>query len=186
MTKKKISLRTIGPMMAISRLEEGITPLSDSSCSPATTNCKATRNRMAVVTRKNFCRLIRTLPLTNITPKAMAASTPSSVPRKLINSVEFKETAERISTVSAPSRSTIRNTKKNRPIQASSPASRPTLPSIWPFSLRPVFIMKITMVMTKKAATSMIQPSNTSSFQFSREITTAIPMLPTKAQPRAA
>ena len=66
---------------------------------------------MAVVTRKNFCRLMRTLPLTNITPKAIAASTPSSVPRKLISSVEFSDTAERISTVSAPSRSTIRKMK---------------------------------------------------------------------------
>src|SRR5208283_5475468 len=149
-TKKNKSFRTIGPMIAISVFEDGMTPLSESSCNPAITSCAATRRRIAVVTRKNFCRLIRTLPFTNITPKAIAHSTPSSVPRKLISSVEFSVTAERISTVSAPSRSTIRKTKKKRPIHASLPASKPTLPSIWPFSLRPVFIMKITMVMTKK------------------------------------
>ena len=125
--EKEKSLRTIGPMIAISRLDDGITPLSDNSCSPATTSCAATRTRIAVVTRKNFCRLMRTLPLTNITPNATAAITPASVPRKLISSVEFNDTAERISTVSAPSRSTMRNTKKNSPIQASLPASKPDL-----------------------------------------------------------
>ena len=42
------------------------------------------------------------------------------------------------------------------------PARRPTLPSICPLSARPVFIMKMIMVTTKKAATSMIQPSKMS------------------------
>ena len=74
----------------------------------------------------------------------------------------------------------------NRPNQASLPASRPTLPSISPLSLRPVFIMNTTMVMTKKAATSMIQPSKMSSFRWVREITTATAMLPRKAAPSAA
>ncbi len=46
--------------------------------------------------------------------------------------------------------------------------------------------MKTTMVTTKKAATSMIQPSKTSSFHLSREITMAMPMLPAKAAARAA
>src|ERR1700722_19453419 len=149
-------------------------------------NCDATRKCIAVVTRKNFCKLIRTLPFTNITPKAIATIPPSSVPRKLISSVEFSVTAERIRTVSAPSRSTIKKTKKNSPIHASFPASNPTLPSISPFILRPVFIMKITMVTTKKAATSMTHPSNTSSFRFSRESRIATPMLPANAAPSAA
>src|ERR1700733_14492470 len=48
-TKKNKSLRTIGPMIAISVFEEGMTPLSESSCNPAITNCAATRKRMAVV-----------------------------------------------------------------------------------------------------------------------------------------
>ena len=76
---------------------------------------------MAVVTRKNFCRLILTLPLTNITPKKMATITPLRVPMKLISSVEFSVTAERMRTVSTPSRSTIRKTKRNSPNYASSP-----------------------------------------------------------------
>ena len=185
-TKKNQSLLTIGPMIDISRFDEGMKPLSDSSCRPEIRSCAATRNRIAVVTRKNFCRLIRTLPLTNITPKAIAAPTPRSVPRKLISSVEFRDTAERIRTVSAPSRSTIRKMNMNRPNQASLPASRPTFPSISPFSFRPVFIMKTTMVTTKNAATSMTQPSKTSSFRWVREITTATPMLPTNAAARAA
>ncbi len=153
-TKKNQSLLTIGPMMAISRLEDAMKPLSESSCRPEMTSWAATRNMIAVVTRKNFCRLTRTLPLTNITPKAIAAIRPSRVPRKLISSVEFRLTPARMSTVSAPSRSTIRKMKMNRPNQASLPASRPTLPSISPFILRPVFIMKTTMVTTKNAATS--------------------------------
>src|SRR5436305_1371917 len=149
-------------------------------------NCAATKNMIAVVTLKNFCRLMRALPLTNMTPNAIAHNTPSSVPRKLINSVEFSETAERISTVSAPSRNTIKKMKMNSPNQASFPASRPTLPSISPFNLRPVFIMKTTMVTTKKAATSMIQPSKTSSFRWVREMTIATPILPRNAAASAA
>ena len=117
-TKKKKSLRTIGPMIAISRLEEGSTPFSESSCSPEMISCAATKNRITVVMRKNFCRLMRTLPFTNITPNTTAAITPSSVPRKLSNSVEFSDTADRISTVSTPSRNTIRNTKTKSPSQA--------------------------------------------------------------------
>ena len=42
-------------------------------------------------------------------------SRPDNVPRKLSSSVEFSETAERIRTVSTPSRSTIRKTNGNRP-----------------------------------------------------------------------
>src|SRR6202050_5953647 len=58
-TKKKQSLLTIGHMIAISRLEEAMTPLSESSCSPEITNCAATRDRMAVVRGKNFCKLMQ-------------------------------------------------------------------------------------------------------------------------------
>src|SRR5271166_3168698 len=63
-------------VIASSKREMAITPLSDSSCSPEISSCAATRNMMAVVTLKNFCRSMRTLPLTNITPNAMAAITP--------------------------------------------------------------------------------------------------------------
>ena len=114
-TKKNRSLRTMGPISAISSREEGSTPFSESSCRPEMISCAATKNRIAVVTRKNFCRLIRTLPLTNITPNAMATITPDKVPRKLSSSVEFSETAPRIRTVSTPSRKTIRKTNRNRP-----------------------------------------------------------------------
>src|SRR5207302_9447157 len=68
-TTKNQSLLTIGLMIDIARLDEGSTPLSESSCRPEISNCAATRKRIAVVTLKNFCRLMRTLPLTNITPK---------------------------------------------------------------------------------------------------------------------
>jgi hypothetical protein len=54
---------------------------------------------------------------------------------------------------------------RKRPIHASSRANSPILPSISPLSLRPVFIMKMIMVTTKTAATSMTQPSKMSSFQ---------------------
>ena len=185
-TKKNRSLRTMGPISAISSREEGSTPFSESSCSPEMINCAATKNRMTVVTRKNFCRLMRTLPLTNITPNRMATITPDNVPRKLSSSVEFSDTAPRIRTVSTPSRRTIRKTNRNSPKPAFRPARRPTLPSICPLSARPVFIMKTIMVMTKKAATSMIQPSKMSWFHWVRESRMAIPMLPTKAAIRAA
>jgi hypothetical protein len=49
------------------------------------------------------------------TPKTTETATPSSVPVKLSSSVEFRVTAERISTVSTPSRSTRRKTKKKMP-----------------------------------------------------------------------
>ena len=76
--------------------------------------------------------------------------------------------------------------KMKSPNQASFPASNPTFPSISPFSLRLVFIMKTTIVTTKKAATSMIQPSKTSSLRWVREITMATAMLPRKAAASAA
>ena len=56
-----------------------------------------------------------------------------------------------------------------RPIHASPRANNPTLLSIWPLSLRPVFIMKTIMVTTKTAATSMTQPSKMSWFNLKRE-----------------
>ena len=61
-----------------------------------------------------------------------------------------------------------------------------SLPSISPFIFLPVRIMKMIMVMTKKAAASMTQPSTTSSLRCKRETRTATPMLPTNAAPRAA
>jgi len=100
-TKKNQSLLTIGPMIAISRFEEAITPLSESSCSPEITNCAATRNRMAVVMRKNFCKLMRTLLDEHQRQRQWRPARREVVPRKLISSVEFSDTAERISTVSA-------------------------------------------------------------------------------------
>ncbi len=160
--KKKTSLRTIGPMSAISACEEGSTPFSESSCRPVITSWAATKHRMTVVTRKNFCRLMRTLPLTNITPKVTAARTPSRVPMKLISSVEFSVTPARVRTVSTPSRRIIRKTKRNTPIRELPLASDSSLPSISPFIFLPVRIMKMIMVMTKKAAASMTQPSTMS------------------------
>ena len=65
-------------------------------------------------------------------------------------------------------------------------ANKPTLLSISPLSLRPVFIMKTIMVTTKTAATSMTQPSKMSSFQLRRESTTATAIDPAKAAARAA
>ena len=161
-TKKNHSLLIIGPIRDISLFEEGRTPNSESSCNPETNNCAATKNRITVVTRKNFCRLILTVPFTNITPNSTAANTPSNVPRKLCSALDSSETAERISTVSAPSRNTIRNTKRKTPNCDPRPASDPILLSISPLSLRPAFIMKITMVTTKTAAASITQPSNKS------------------------
>ena len=141
---------------------------------------------MTVVTRKNFCRLMRTLPLTNITPNRMATLTPSNVPRKLSTSVEFSETAPSMRTDSTPSRSTIRKTRRNKPKAAFLPASDPTLPSMCPLRARPVFIMKMIIVTTKKAAANMIQPSNMSWFHWVRESRMAMPMLPINAEIRAA
>ena len=184
--KKKTWLRTIGPISAISRLLEGSTPFSESSCSPVMTSCMATKIRITLVTRKNFPKLIRTDPLTNITPNNTAIPMPSRVPIKLISSLEFSDTAERIRTVSTPSRRTIRNTNAKSPSCDPLSASKPTFPSIFPLRWRAVFIMKMTMVTTKNAATSMIQPSKMSWLRWVRERITAAPMLPTKAAPSAA
>src|SRR6476660_12462 len=118
--------------------------------------------RITVVILKNFRRSMRTLPLTNITPKTTARATPSSVPRKLMSSVELRETPARIATVSMPSRNTMRKTKAKSPHCEPVPASEPTRDSISPLSLRAVRIMKMTMETTKTAATSMIQPSSLS------------------------
>src|SRR5258708_5021419 len=82
-----------------------------------------------------------------------------SVPRKLISSVVLSETPLRMTTVSRPSRNTIRKMKANRPHLEPALANDPTLLSISPLSLRAVRIMKMTMLTTNTAATSMTQPS---------------------------
>ncbi len=102
---------------------------------------------------------MRTLPLTNITPKTTARATPSRVPRKLISSLELSVTPERITTVSMPSRKTIRKINANRPHWDPVPASDPTLVSICPRSVRAARIMKRIMPTTSTAATSITQPS---------------------------
>src|SRR5215813_6300102 len=105
----------LGPANAISCLLERITPVSESSCNPVMTSCAATKSRMIVVTRKKRRRSMRTLPFTNITPNTTANATPRSVPRKLISSVELSDTPCRITTVSRPSRKTMRKTNKKSP-----------------------------------------------------------------------
>ena len=148
-------------------------------------NCAATKNRITVVTRKNFCRLMRTLPFTNITPNMTAAETPSSVPIKLNRALDSSFTADRIRTVSPPSRRTIRKTKRKTPNCDPRPASEPILPSISLFNFFPVFIMKMIMVTTKNAAPSITQPSKMSSLSWSRESRMATPMLATTADASA-
>ena len=160
--KKNKSLRTSGPISAISCRLEGSTPFSESSCRPLMTNCAATNSRITVVTRKNFCRLMRTEPLTNITPKTMARATPAKVPIKFMSAVELKETPARISTVSTPSRSTMKNTKANSPSREPWSAKAPTRPSICPLMRRAARAMKMTMVTVKAAASSITQPSKMS------------------------
>ena len=51
----------------------------------------------------------------NRTPNTTATAMPRTVPVKLMISVELSETAERMRTVSTPSRRTSRKTKKKRP-----------------------------------------------------------------------
>ncbi len=101
---------------------------------------------------------------------------PSSVPVKLSSSVELRVTAERIRTVSTPSRRTSRKTKKNRPIfetPCSPPVYFATFSSIEPFIVRAVLCMNQIMLMTKAAAASITQPSKTSGLNCSRASTTA-------------
>src|SRR5450755_215353 len=44
-TKKNQSLLTMGPMIAISRFDDGIKPVSESSCKPEMNNWAATKKR---------------------------------------------------------------------------------------------------------------------------------------------
>ncbi len=81
---------------------------------------------------------------------------------KVISSVEFSVTPARVRTVSTPSRMIIRNTNRKTPIRDPPLASDWSLPSISPFIFLPVRIMKMIMVMTKKAAANMTQPSTMS------------------------
>ena len=106
---------------------------------------------------------MRTLPLTNITPNAMATITPSSVPRKLSSSLEFRDTARQDQhRLHALAQNHEKDEQENDPNHASLPCQQSDLAFNLPFQLRPVFIMKMIMVMTKKAAASMIQPSKIS------------------------
>src|SRR5579871_754508 len=174
-TKKKRSLRTMGPMRRISVVLEGRTPFSLSSCSPLTNNWKATKYRMTVVTRKKRCMLIFTLPRMKSTPKTTDTATPRRVPVKLRSSVELRVTAERMRTVSTPSRRTSRKTKKKRP-NFETPRSPPvyfaTFSSMEPRMVRAVLCMNQIMLMTNAAAASITQPSNMSGLNCSRASTT--------------
>src|SRR5271170_7494483 len=123
----------------------------------------------------------------NSTPNTTATAIPSSVPVKLSSSVEFSVTADRISTVSTPSRSTSRNTKKNSPAfeTPAAPVYCETFSSIEPFMVRAVLCMNQIMLITKAAAPSITQPSNTSELNWVRASTTAPATLAGIAEPKA-
>src|SRR5271154_6436974 len=140
---------------------------------------------MTVVTRKNRCRLIFTLPRMNNTPNTTATAIPSSVPVKLSISVEFSVTADKISTVSTPSRSTNRNTKKKSPTFdiPAPPVYFEIFSSIEPFIVLAVLCMNQIMLITKTAAASITQPSTMSELYGVCASTTATAMLATTADP---
>src|SRR5258707_3593498 len=140
---------------------------------------------MTVVTRKNRCRLIFTLPRINSTPNTTATAIPSSVPVKLSNSVEFSVTADRINTVSTPSRTTSRNTKKKSPIYdtPAGPVYCEIFSSIDPFIVRAVLCMNQIMLITNTAAASITHPSTMSELYAVWATTTATPTLATTADP---
>src|SRR5438309_7091997 len=142
---------------------------------------------MTVVTRKNRCRLIFTLPRIKSTPNTTATAIPSSVPVKLSSSVEFSVTADKISTVSTPSRSTSRNTKKKSPTfdTPAGPVYCATFSSIDPFMVRAVLCMNQIMLITNTAAASITQPSTMSELYAVCDTATATPMLATTADPSA-
>ena len=123
-----------------------------------------------MVTLKNFCRLILTLPLTNITPNRMATTTPESVPMKLSQFARIqRHGGENQNGFNALAQHHEKDEEeKADPAHRRGRTGRPSI-SISPLSLRPVFIMKTIMVTTKTAATSMTQPSKMSSFSLKRE-----------------
>src|SRR5947209_14426744 len=183
--KKKTSFRTIGPISAISCWLDGSTPASASSWYPESNNCAATKNRITVVTLKNRCRLTRTLPFTNITPNTTDSAIPISVPSRLDNSDVFSDSADRISTVSTPSRSTIKKMNRNIPQLEPAADNSPKRDSMFFFRNRAVFIMKATMLITNAAATNITQPSNRSVLISYFANTTASAILSANADPSA-
>src|SRR5258708_28868343 len=79
-TKKKISLRTTGPINAISVLLEGSQRASLNSCSPVIASCAVTSHKIKVVAAKNRCSGIFSVPLKKKSPTAIAAAKPTIVP----------------------------------------------------------------------------------------------------------
>ena len=71
--------------------------------------------RAIPVILKNRPRSMRRLPRTKSTPKITAAARPMSTPRIAARPLVVSERAERKSTVSTPSRNTIRKVKAKRP-----------------------------------------------------------------------
>ncbi len=142
---------------------------------------------MTVVTRKNRCKLIFTLPRIKSTPNTTATAIPRSVPVKLSSSVEFSVTADRISTVSTPSRRTSRNTKKKSPIfdTPAAPVYCEIFSSMEPFIVRAALCMYQIMLITKAAAPSITQPSTMSELNCVRARTTATATLAATADPSA-
>src|SRR5277367_4096881 len=123
----------------------------------------------------------------NSTPNTTATAIPSSVPVKLSNSVEFSVTADKISTVSTPSRSTSRNTKKKSPTldTPAAPVYCEIFSSIDPFIVRAVLCINQIMLITNAAAASITHPSTMSELYAVWATATATPILPTTADPSA-
>jgi hypothetical protein len=99
--------------------------------------------------------------------------------------VEFSETADKMSTVSTPSRRTSKKTKKKRPILDVPAAALAILASISPFIERAVLCMNQIMLTTNPAAASITQPSKMSEFQLVCASTTAPSTLAAMAEPSA-
>ena len=114
-TKKKTSLRTIGPTVAISALLDHIHCASLNSCTPVSASWNAITIRMTLVARKKRCSGIRSVPWKKKMPTPTAIAIPSSVPIHTWTPAVESSTARRISTSSAPSRTTMKNTNAPMP-----------------------------------------------------------------------
>ena len=97
------------------------------------------------------------------------------------------EAAERISTVSTPSRRTRRKTKKKRPALDTplGPAYCEIFSSMEPFMVRAALCMNQIMLITKAAAASMTHPSMMSELNWVRATTMATATLAAMADPSA-
>ena len=120
-TKKKSSLLTMGPRIAISPLLEGSQRASLNSCKPLSPNWNATSIKMTLVAAKNRPSGMRSVPLKKNNPTATAAAIPAIVPIQVCKPSVESSTARRISASSAPSRNTSRNTKRKTPQPAAFP-----------------------------------------------------------------